>query len=384
MPTLEQLKALFKSYVWKHLLSMVPGLMLLRGTKTLAALRLKEGVATLSLSRTLNSYPRPPVDHQGPAQAPWPSAGPQACGLPHPRRYCGPQAGEKPPGVGFHFCPSQGRVVQGWDLVFAAVRIGHLTVPWDWRGYVNERFCEDEDFRKRTELVSELVRIFEPPVGSRVIVVVDSTYCCKPVIETAVARGFTVIGWVKKDRLLADGRRAWDVLEETIAYLQGLEIPVKIVHRGRGKGRQTVICTDLELGRQQILRHLKRRWGVEVMFRMLKEHFGLGDCRCRGKRSLERWVELVLLAYVLAGLTRWGRQLMGQRPSWGEVRQEWGWSLIQTAAEVRGWLATLGRLLGEFLQLFPPSPSPSPRRNRRSSWPREKLVWDLSSVTKER
>ena len=81
------------------------------------------------------------------------------------------------------------------------------------------------------------------------------------------------------------------------------------------------------------------------MFRMLKEHFGLGDLRCRGERSLGRWVELVLLAYVLAGLTRWGRQLMGQRPNWGGVRQGWGWSLISCEMEVRDWLATLGRLL---------------------------------------
>ena len=81
-----------------------------------------------------------------------------------------------------------------------------------------------------------------------------------------------------------------------------------------------MISTDLSLGRQQILRHLRRRWGVEVMFRTLKEGFGLRDLRCRGKRSLRRWVELVLLAYVLAGLTRWGRQLKGQRPSWGGGR----------------------------------------------------------------
>jgi hypothetical protein len=104
--------------------------------------------------------------------------------------------------------------------------------------------------------------------------------------------------------LLADGRRAWEVAEETIASLQGLEIPVAVVHLGRGKGRRTVICTDLALGCQQILGHLKRRWGIEVMFKALKEHFGLGDCRCREEKSLARWVELVLLAFVLAGLTR--------------------------------------------------------------------------------
>jgi hypothetical protein len=186
-----------------------------------------------------------------------------------------------------------------------------------------------------------------------VIVLVESTYCCKPLVEAAVARGFIVIGWVKKNRLLLDGRRAWDAPEETIAYLQGLEIPVAVVHLGRGKGRRTVICTDLALGCQQILGHLKWRWGIEVMFKALKEHFGLGDCRCRGEESLERWMELVLLAYVLAGLTRWGKQLLGEEPSWGEARQQWGWNLIQTVTEVRGWLATLGRLILRVLQFLP-------------------------------
>ena len=51
--------------------------------------------------------------------------------------------------------------------------------------------------------------------------------------------------WVKKNRLLTTGRRAWDVPEETIAYLQGLEIPVVVIHRGRGQGRRAVICNDL-------------------------------------------------------------------------------------------------------------------------------------------
>ena len=114
---------------------------------------------------------------------------------------------------------------------------------------------------------------------------------------------------------------------------------MKIVHRGRGKGRskRTVISTDLSLGRRQILRYLKRRWGIEVMFKMLKEHFGLGDLRCRRKRSLERWVKPVRLASLLAGLPRWagaGSSSHGAEvePGRGEVRQEWGWSLISCLA----------------------------------------------------
>jgi len=60
------------------------------------------------------------------------------------------------------------------------------------------------------------------------------------------------------------------------------------------------------------------------------------------------------LAYVLAGLTRWGRQLLGQEPSWGEVRQQWGWSLISMATEVKGWLANLWRLILGVFQILSP------------------------------
>lgn len=40
-----------------------------------------------------------------------------------------------------------------------------------------------------------------------------------------------------------------------------------------------------------------------------------------------------------------GQAIVGREAALGEVRQAWGWSLIQTAEEVRGWLATLGRLI---------------------------------------
>jgi hypothetical protein len=264
-----------------------------------------------------------------------------------------PKRGKKLPHLGFHYASSPDQVVRGYDLVYAAVRVGSFTAPWDWRCYVNERFLAEEDFRKRTELAAQLIGDFAPPVPGQVIVLGDSTFCCAPVIRAAQERGFALIGWVKKNRRLANGQRAWDVPEETIACLEGLEMPVKIVHRGRGKKRRTVICTDCGWNRSAILRHLKRRWGIEVMFRLTKEQFGLGECRCRGEVSLERWVELVCLAYVLVGLTRWGKQLAKQDVSWIAVRQQWGGRLIQSVLEVQGWLASLGRLLLAITLSFP-------------------------------
>jgi len=138
-----------------------------------------------------------------------------------------------------------------------------------------------------------------------------------------------------------------------------MDLLAKIVHRGRGRGRRTVLCTDLTIGRVQILNHSKHRWSVEVMFRILKEQFGLGDCRCRGTRSLSRWVELVLLAYAMAGLTRWGRQLLKQKITWFEARCHWGNRLLCPIEQVRVWLATRTHLISWTLKS---ALSPLPKR----------------------
>ena len=187
MQALGLLKAHFRGCVWRHVLSILVGLMLLRGAKTLTSLRGEESVPTLS--QTLNHYPWPLQELIATRR----QLISQALKKRHLRRRGRrptvyliiddtviPKRGKVLPWLGFHFSPSQGRVVRGWDLVFAAVRVGSLTVPWGWHLYVNERFLEEEDFRKRTELACELIRSFEPPLGSRVIVLVDSTYCCKP------------------------------------------------------------------------------------------------------------------------------------------------------------------------------------------------------------
>jgi hypothetical protein len=119
-----------------------------------------------------------------------------------------PKRGKHLPQLGFHFCPTQDRVVRGWDLVFAALRVGKLTVPWAWRCYVNERFSEAVDFRKRTQLAAQLVEQFQPPWPARAVVLADSVYCCQTVLQAVERRGFVMVGLVRKDRCLSDGRKA--------------------------------------------------------------------------------------------------------------------------------------------------------------------------------
>ena len=86
------------------------------------------------------------------------------------------------------------------------------------------------------------------------------------------------------------------------------------------------------------------------MFRTLKEEFGLKAAAGSGALNAELGrTSAVGLAVGRADPLGWGRQLTswGRRAELGrgEVRQEWGWSLISSTVEVRGWLAILGRLI---------------------------------------
>jgi len=151
MPILEQLQNHFQGYVWKHVLSMPVGLMLLREANTLTALKYHEILPTLS--RTLNVYPWPLDELRAVRRALITQALKKLRNKRGRPRFLYliiddtvvPKRGRKLPELGFHFSSGEDRVVHRWEWVFAAVRVGSLIVPWDWRSYVNERFTEEED-----------------------------------------------------------------------------------------------------------------------------------------------------------------------------------------------------------------------------------------------
>ena len=115
MPILEQLQNHFQAYVWRHVLSILLGLMLLRGAKTLTSLRGEGSVPTLS--RTLNLYPWPlgelgypsPTDQPGPQEALPASPRETAHHLPANRRYSPAQARREAPLGGIPLPPQPGQ-----------------------------------------------------------------------------------------------------------------------------------------------------------------------------------------------------------------------------------------------------------------------------------
>ncbi|MFQ5795501.1 MAG: transposase [Candidatus Bipolaricaulia bacterium] len=328
----KRLKQAFKAqlsvYRWRSLLSMVLGLMVREGKKTFTNLVLLVSISALSRAFSADEWPHQAIRSLRCARI-------ETAIIDHHLRRRGrrptiylmidttvlAKRGKTLPQLGWHYDSRTDSVVWGQKLVISAVGVGEIIAPWDWRTYVNERFVKAEDFHKQTELTAELIRSFEPPYGGKrqVVVVIDCSLLDESVIEAVDERGFGLVSYVVENRRLKDGRYARQAATGEVVQLNGMARPVQIVHRVRGGRHYTLVTTLVELGAVPVRRHMRRRWWIEELIKQLKQQFGLEDCQGRGQESLERWVELVWLAYVLAADRRWAERHGGRRNGVGEV-----------------------------------------------------------------
>ncbi|MFI2859367.1 transposase [Paenibacillus sp. JSM ZJ436] len=121
-------------------------------------------------------------------------------------------------------------------------------------------------------------------------VLMDSWFTHAPLIQSMIDRGLDVIGMVKADkkRYLVDGRRlTLQELYYKAALVQGNTkgilrcigtqlspgIPVTMVfvrHRSNKKEWLAILCTDLSLSEEEIIRIYGIRWDIEVFFKCAK------------------------------------------------------------------------------------------------------------------
>jgi hypothetical protein len=327
------LQPAFSRYSWPLFLSMLVGLLTVATHKTLSSLAQTHSIS--ALSRFLNRYR-------------WPAAllrtyRQQLITQQIHKRYLKkrgrrptiylilddtviPKRGQHFPGLGLHYSATQRQVTPGHDLVFAFLVVGTRGAPWDWRLYRNCRF-DPHSYRKKIVLAIELLQSFALPYPGRVRVLVDSFYCCQQLIRAAQARGFGVVGLVKRNRCV-NGHKVEQVETGEVVRLRGADFLVRLAFRRRRQQRQCIAGTELWLDPPALRAEYRKRWAIETFFLAAKQQFGLGDYRVRGQGALERWVELVLLAYVLASLSRWGRKVR-----WQAAKEQSAWRLVRMAKD---------------------------------------------------
>jgi hypothetical protein len=199
-----------------------------------------------------------------------------------------------------------------------------LAIPFMIRLYRSKKRCPEPEFRKRTELAAEIVRIVAGwvPRDRRLYVVADAEYACKTVVRSLPERVIFIgpmvmdaalfdlpdntkprLGRPRKkgaqmpspEKLARDTSIPWSRLP-LIIYSQRVDLLVKqqrcLWYTVAGSKRVTMIVTrdpagrlrdraffstDDQVSAENLLILFARRWEIEVAFRNTKQAMGIED-----------------------------------------------------------------------------------------------------------
>jgi SRSO17 transposase len=252
--------------------------------------------------------------------------------------------GKKMDAVSKIFLHAEKTYANGHTIVGLAFVYRGIVVPCAVRLWASKNYCdksnqknnkhETVEFKKLTDLAAEMIRSITLPSPKKVIVLFDKFYLCDKIVNACQNKGFTYVGAVKENRnFFPDGRPndkrkvgtyAKNVLDrdgrwvsvtgsrkehcvaERVGMMSKLGRIKLAFSRRRGERSRLVVATnDLRRGAQRLIEHYRNRWPIEILFKMSKQHLGLGDYQFLRYTAVERYLQLVLISHHLLTHLRW-------------------------------------------------------------------------------
>lgn len=226
---------------------------------------------------------------------------------------------------------ANGHTILGAAWVYRGVVVPCAVKLWASRDACRKSQSEPDpidrlDFRTLTGMAADVVLGLHVPKGVRPIVLFDSYYLCHEVAQACDRRGWKYVGVAKKNRnFFPDGRprdrrklgaygpevlrrdgRPVKVrgkkyrLAERVGHLKHLgRVKLVFSRRPRDAAWVCLVTNETRWSQSTVLSHYLRRWGIEVFFKASKQNLGLGDYHLLRYRGIERYLCLVLIAYLL-------------------------------------------------------------------------------------
>jgi SRSO17 transposase len=237
------------------------------------------------------------------------------------------KTGDATDGVARLYNPVAGETELGNKLVTSCLQVGDVYVPYLARMYVPEDLAPDfdEPFKKKTEIaVEEIVTPLQLPAGAALTVVFDSAYYGDERVVTIQDQGHDVVCRLKSDKHVSlqdvvwtqrvDARASTLEYESTTITVRGKEKtydvasevveiedvgPVKIVTSKTDDTTRHYLSTDLGRSAAEILELVEHRWNIETVHEESNAKFGFKQYQLEGKQAIERYIQLVFLAWTL-------------------------------------------------------------------------------------
>jgi SRSO17 transposase len=225
-------------------------------------------------------------------------------------------------GLDFHFSHTEGKSVWSHCLVTSHVVAEGFSFSWDFRPYFREAYCQEHHlpFKSKNKLAMEMIRNFPAYEDEQVYVVMDSWYSSRKMIDTCLSKGFHVIAAVKSNRKICPQGIRVSMSEFASQYIENSDLhSVTVKDKGRfrvyscesplaemenvkillswekkfvqGKTPFCLLCTDLTLDVVTILEYYHVRWEIETSYRYFKELLGFDHYQLLSFKAIERyWV----------------------------------------------------------------------------------------------
>jgi SRSO17 transposase len=234
------------------------------------------------------------------------------------------------------FLHSEKVYANGHTIVGLAFVYRGVVVPCAIRLWASKAYCEKSkksnnkhehvEFKTLTELAAEAIETINVPSPDKTIVLFDKFYLCDTVVKSCQNKGFTYIGAVKENRnVFPDGRpndkRKVGAYAKNVLHREGrwVSMPgsrkdhciaerlgtmaklgrVKLAFsRRRGERSRLIVATNgLKWGAKSLIEHYRNRWQIEILFKMSKQHLGLGDYQLLRYTAVERYLHLVMISH---------------------------------------------------------------------------------------
>ncbi|MBI5046531.1 transposase [Candidatus Micrarchaeota archaeon] len=231
------------------------------------------------------------------------------------------KSGSHTAGTAYGYNHSKGHVEYGQQAVLATIQNGLLMLPFFSEMYDKKA----KNFKSKIDLAILLYqRFFKFMKKKKFIVLFDSWYCCKKLIES-FSKNIKWVSKLRRNRCIDVGE-GWISLKnflrsvnswryksisvggnvywyyEFVAEVKNLG-KLKLIAIKRSKNARIVsaviVSNMLDETASVVLHHFKVRWNIEVCIKNSKQILGWSNCKVRGKNAIRRYWFILHLAHCL-------------------------------------------------------------------------------------
>lgn len=252
--------------------------------------------------------------------------------------------GEKLPGVGYHWDHTENKSKWGQHVVTSHMLLGNIDIPLYADIYLKKDKFEDiKKFQSKLQLAQKQIKQFPKFKKKTGVVLGDSWYGSKKVINTTLDEGYQGIFTVKRNRKakFPDGMnikvgakikeldeinahlvtvkqnmyRVWrysiqlsGINQDKVSLLICQQYRIdKKTKKYKWSDHVVLMSTDEEMSNHTILHLYEKRWKIEVFYKFSKGCLGFGKSQTRAVKTLLRFLILLYFSYTFLALSRFSK-----------------------------------------------------------------------------